>query len=241
VDALQWELDATSLPSQQLRRLQESASRQIMLGLVLAPPFSAVRAVLQAERSRDLAAAEELLASCSPQEGQRFNTRRRIEYGALQAHLRLAQGRTQEALDALRQSLRLAAPGGALRLVADAGPAIRPLLETLLAEGVTPDYTSAVLDALKQSEGMTRLNRASHGALTGASAPAPIHETLTHREMDTLLLLAQRLTNKEIAARLHISPRTVQKHTIRIYQKLNVENRRQAAIRAQEMGLLKQG
>jgi LuxR family maltose regulon positive regulatory protein len=63
-------------------------------------------------------------------------------------------------------------------------------------------------------------------------------EPLTNREMDVLLLLAQRLTNKEIAVSLTLSPRTVQKHTINIYQKLHARNRREAVTRARAAGLL---
>ena len=61
---------------------------------------------------------------------------------------------------------------------------------------------------------------------------------LTNREVDVLLLLEQRLTNKEIAARLMISPRTVQKHTINLYEKLHAGNRREAIARARALGLL---
>jgi len=66
----------------------------------------------------------------------------------------------------------------------------------------------------------------------------PLLEPLTDRELDILPLLCQRLTNKEIAQDLQISPHTVHSHIKNIYTKLNVNNRRQAANRAHELGLV---
>jgi LuxR family maltose regulon positive regulatory protein len=54
--------------------------------------------------------------------------------------------------------------------------------------------------------------------------------------MDVLLLLYQRLTNKEIARSLSISPDTVRQHAVNIYRKLGVKNRRQAVVEADAMG-----
>jgi LuxR family maltose regulon positive regulatory protein len=61
---------------------------------------------------------------------------------------------------------------------------------------------------------------------------------LTHREIDVLILLAERLPDKEIAERLVLSPVTVKKHTQRIYRKLNVHDRRAAAAQARRLGLI---
>jgi ATP/maltotriose-dependent transcriptional regulator MalT len=72
------------------------------------------------------------------------------------------------------------------------------------------------------------------------SAAEGLIEPLTGREIEVLALLAQRLTYKEIGAQLFISAGTVSQHAVRIYQKLQVNNRRQAVVKAQALGLLAQ-
>jgi DNA-binding CsgD family transcriptional regulator len=60
---------------------------------------------------------------------------------------------------------------------------------------------------------------------------------LTPREVDVLRLLGQRYTDREIAAHLSISPRTVMHHVSRILAKLHVANRRDAAALARDQGI----
>ena len=52
--------------------------------------------------------------------------------------------------------------------------------------------------------------------------------TLTRREKEILSLLAEGLSNKEIAEKLFISPGTVKTHVKHIYKKLNVKRRMEA-------------
>lgn len=59
--------------------------------------------------------------------------------------------------------------------------------------------------------------------------PAPSGADLSEREAEVLDLVAQGLTNTQIAARLNVSDNTVKFHLQNIYQKLNVSNRTEAA------------
>lgn len=54
---------------------------------------------------------------------------------------------------------------------------------------------------------------------------------LTQRELEIVQLAGQRLGDKEIAQQLNLSPRTVQNHLHRAYEKLGVSDRLQAARR----------
>ena len=63
-------------------------------------------------------------------------------------------------------------------------------------------------------------------------------EPLTEREVDVLRLLAEGLSNREIAQRLVIAPETVKWYNKQIYSKLNVHSREQAVARSRLAGLL---
>ncbi len=74
-------------------------------------------------------------------------------------------------------------------------------------------------------------------AETAAAAAEPLPGNLTARQAEVLRLLADGLTNKEIAARLYLSPGTVERHLATIYRKLGLGGRVDAARYAVEHGL----
>jgi PAS domain S-box-containing protein len=62
---------------------------------------------------------------------------------------------------------------------------------------------------------------------------------LTRRELEVLQLLAQGMTNRELAERLHLSTRTIDHHVSHVLSKLEAPNRTAAAMAARRSGLLK--
>ncbi len=70
------------------------------------------------------------------------------------------------------------------------------------------------------------------------SAEEMYTDDLTWREQEVLILLSERLTNREIADRLHLVEGTVKDYVGRILSKLYVKNRRQAVERAKALGIL---
>jgi DNA-binding CsgD family transcriptional regulator len=87
---------------------------------------------------------------------------------------------------------------------------------------------SAIRDFLSETpEGMPikRIRRGRGRARFG-------WESLTEAELDVVRLLAEGLTNKEIARRLYVSPRTVQAHVAHIFDKLSAESRAEVAAQA---------
>jgi LuxR family maltose regulon positive regulatory protein len=156
------------------------------------------------------------------------NTRFRIDVLALRALLHAGQGDTDAALAALAEALRLAETGGLVRVFVDLRPGLDPLLSTLAQRDVAPAFIAAICSD------------------TGWVGPQPagavgpqLAELLTFREADVLLLLCQRMTNREIAHALSISPDTVKEHTVHIYRKLGVHNRREAIARALALGIVR--
>lgn len=74
-----------------------------------------------------------------------------------------------------------------------------------------------------------------------APSPIPINSSIimpSKRELEVLYLVAQGLSNKEIAYRLGVSVRTVHCHLSNTFTKLKVESRTQAVLVAMHQGMI---
>ncbi|GAA2734502.1 response regulator transcription factor [Streptomyces nogalater] len=120
--------------------------------------------------------------------------------------------------------------GAAGFLLKDTDPeALPPAVQSLARGGtvLSPKVTRTVVDGYLNAGAQER--------------PAKALERLTEREREVLVLIAEGLSNTDIAARLHLSTGTVKDHVSAILTKLEVSGRVQAALLAQQAGLLAEG
>lgn len=61
---------------------------------------------------------------------------------------------------------------------------------------------------------------------------------ITRRELEILELIAQGMSNREIAGKLYVSENTVKTHSSRVFDKLGAQRRTQAVLLGKEFGLL---
>ena len=127
-------------------------------------------------------------------------------------------------------------------------PAIRAGALSYLLKDVTPEELAAAVRKAAQGEAIlhprvaARLIQELHAAQKPSSAsqpaaPPPLAD-LTEREREVLRLIAEGLSNAEIAARLVISEHTVKSHVSNILSKLHLADRTQAAVYAWKQGLM---
>ncbi|MEJ2736289.1 MAG: LuxR C-terminal-related transcriptional regulator [Anaerolineae bacterium] len=181
----------------------------------------------QGESEKALAVLEPLLPPAEAAGG----LLRVTEICLLKALALQALGDAPAALISLERALTLAEPEGYMRLFLDEGPPLARLLYRAAEQGILPTYTGKLLAAFPEAGTAPRPGRRS-------PSPAPLVEPLTGRERQILQLIAEGMTNKEIARKLVISVGTVKVHAHNIYGKLGVSGRTQAVAKARGLGLL---
>ena len=214
--------------------------------LFYAPELAAVRVYLWASGRQQLDGAQASLARHKAAALRTHNVHLQIQAAALAAALYQAQGYAAEAATALAQALALAAGSGAVRVFVDLAAELAPVCAALAAQAPPAGFAAEVhaavmLEVARQSAaaGGGQAAAGKEGARgNAAAAPAvgDLRTLLTYREMDVLKLLCRRLTNKEIARELGISTETVRQHTVNLFRKLQVGNRRQAVAVARSLG-----
>jgi LuxR family maltose regulon positive regulatory protein len=139
-----------------------------------------------------------------------------------------AQDNITEALNALEEALSLAEPGGYVRIFVDEGQAMARLLYQAAERGIMPEYVGRLLAAFPD------VKASSTSLVSRAEGVEPLSE----RELEVLRLIADGLSNREIAHKLVLSLNTVKGHAYKIYAKLGVNSRTRAVAKARGLGIL---
>ncbi|OGO29474.1 MAG: hypothetical protein A2Z16_12015 [Chloroflexi bacterium RBG_16_54_18] len=145
-----------------------------------------------------------------------------VEVRVLQA---IAATTPADALHFLQDALMRAQPEGFIRTFVDKGEPLKALLERLKSQGgELKEYILTILSAF--------------GERGRVATPQRLVEPLSERELDVLRLVAEGMSNGEIAERLVVSVGTVKTHVHNLLDKLGVSSRTQAIARARELALL---
>jgi DNA-binding NarL/FixJ family response regulator len=133
------------------------------------------------------------------------------------------------ATDKALQAIRAGAQGYILKSTIDHEllRAVRQVLDG--GSPITPSIARLLLGEFRQQE---RIEAAEAHEPAGTPStppagamPAAVEEKLSQREAEVLRLIARGYTDKEVAARLEISPATVDTHVRKIYRKLSINSR----------------
>jgi len=172
--------------------------------------------------------AKLLLDSLQGEAENLYRTGVLIEILVLQALLLQSLGDTPQAVKVLENALSLAEPEGYVRIFLDEGKPMARLLYEAITRNISPVYAGRLL---------TKFEPGMRDKMPSKKL-ASVVEPLSERELEVLRLIAEGLSNQEVAQRLYISLRTVKWHTSNIYNKLGVKNRTQAVNRARRLGVL---
>jgi LuxR family maltose regulon positive regulatory protein len=210
-----------------------ATNRYFMAQLVLVKVYLAQNTPESIDRAADLLSRLQEFFTSS------YNRRFQIEVMLLLSLLHDASDAGEAALMALEDAVTLAEPGGFIRPFLDLGGSMGDLLNRLaFQKNATPYMGRLLAEFKKERMGYPETIRKDPPAARQNPDSRFINEALTNREVDIVTLLSQRLSNKEIAEKLFISPHTVKKHAMNIYSKLNVTSRGQAVGKARSLGII---
>jgi len=148
----------------------------------------------------------------------------------LLAHLYLQQGDQAAAIRELAPLLAaLEAENAPGVLMWEGRAVVAPLLRLAVKEGVSRPFATNVLQLLGES--------AQEEQIAAVRIPGT-SESLTSREVEVLRLVAEGLSNHEIASALYLSIHTVKRHVANVLAKLDASSRTQATARAKALNLL---
>ncbi|MBS1808690.1 MAG: helix-turn-helix transcriptional regulator [Acidobacteria bacterium] len=181
---------------------------------------------------KNLPAAQSLLQQIEQSARRHGRWNSLIGISVLQAVVYQAMNQWEAALDQLGQAISLAAPEGYRRVFLDEGEALAALLPRL--RKLAPAFIAGLLEA----HSSTSCKSVPPTLQVTPTASNTLIEPLSKTQLSILRLVADGLSNREIAARLTITEGTTKWHLNQIFGKLNVGSRTQAVAQARHLNLV---
>lgn len=163
----------------------------------------------------------------------------RCEAGAILAALYWATNRKKEAETELEETLAALQPYGFIRVVADEGAAVVPIIKRILSKVSDKEYKGPLRRAFVNEVMLaTHSFAGSHAGYMAGVCPKNKPMKLSKQQKYMLELLSQGYKNAEICEMTGLSIPTVKTHTSLAYKKLGVNNAMDAVLKARKLGMI---
>jgi LuxR family maltose regulon positive regulatory protein len=179
-------------------------------------------------KNRDTEKSLQLISSLMDNAEQEHRVEALLELWVLQVVALQQLGDQKRAVESLQHALKLAEVENCVRIFINEHVPVRKLLEYVVKNCNDTTYARKLLELMPgDDEDLEDNPEKRHSCAT----------ILSNTELRILCLLTMGLSNKEIAEKSFISNNTVKTHLRNIYQKLGVNNRAKAIVRAKELGI----
>jgi LuxR family maltose regulon positive regulatory protein len=203
------------------------------------PQITRARILIAKGKRLDLQLAMQILDALDEITDRTHNLHHKLEVLSLRALALEGQGETSLAENALQEAVNLARIGSLIRIFLDLGKPMQSVLQRLAKKEDSNEMIFRILAAFPEDDkNPVRIESPSQQTHLISLKNSKLSEPLTPRELEVVNYLSGPLSINEIAGKLNISYATAKRHTINLYSKLGVNQRRDAVARAMELGIL---
>lgn len=214
---------------------------QSLLPWMEIPQMTRARIFIARNKPGDIEATMGILDTIGEIAETTFNNRMIIEVLALRALALLNRGDSAGAAATLIRSVEMARRGLFTRVYVDMGPQMHKLLQQIAGRGPIAITVGRILAAFQDNENSQAMAVPSAISPAGTrpdNSDSELHEHLTPRELEVLILMSEPISLKVIASRLNISYGTARRYTINLYSKFGVHSRWEAVDAAIRKGII---
>ena len=211
----------------------------LMMWWIEVPRITACRVLIAEGTSLGLERAVSMLEDFIKENAAVKNLFQQVVMLPLLAVALYKQGQADEAMEAMKSALELAEASSVIAPFMEFRPEMIDILRMVSEKDSKNEFAGRLIETITRKEPASGPEKGKADAAPSRIASGDfLMEALTNRELAALKYLAKGLYYKEIADEMAVSKDTVKTHLRHVYQKLQVENRREAVAMARKLGIL---